>query len=136
MAVVKVYAVRSKLKRAVDYAANEEKTSLDNIIEYAANPEKTEQRLFETAINCSSVETAYKEMVATKKKYSKEGKVLAYHYIESFKPGEVTPELAHKIGVEFAQECFGDRFEVVIGTHLDRHHLHNVRPDRAMRKAV
>lgn len=125
MAVVKVYAVRSKLKRAVDYAANEEKTSLDNIIEYAANPEKTEQRLFETSINCSSVETAYKEMVATKKKYGKEGKVLAYHYIESFKPGEVTPELAHKIGVEFARECFGDRFEVVIGTHLDRHHIHN-----------
>ena len=125
MAVVKVYAVRSKLKRAVEYAANEDKTSLDNIIEYAANPDKTEQRLFETAINCSSVETAYREMVATKKKYGKEDKVLAYHYIESFKPGEVTPELAHKIGVEFAQECFGDRFEVVIGTHLDRHHLHN-----------
>ena len=125
MAVVKVYAVRSKLKRAVDYAANEEKTSLDNIIEYAANPDKTEQRLFETSINCSSVKTAYKEMVATKKKYGKEDKVLAYHYIESFKPGEVTPELAHKIGVEFARECFGDRFEVIIGTHLDRHHLHN-----------
>lgn len=125
MATVKVYAVRSKLKRAVEYAANEDKTSLDNIIEYAANPDKTEQRLFETAINCSSVEIAYKEMVATKKKYGKEGKVLAYHYIESFKPGEVTPELAHKIGVEFAQKCFGDRFEVVIGTHLDRHHIHN-----------
>ena len=125
MAVVKVYAVRSKLKRAVDYAANEDKTSLDNIIEYAANPDKTEQRLFETAINCSSVENAYKEMVATKKKYGKEGKVLAYHYIQSFKPGEVTPELAHRIGMEFAQECFGDRFEVIIGTHLDRHHLHN-----------
>ena len=125
MAVVKVYAVRSKLKRAVEYAANEDKTSLDNIIEYAANPDKTEQRLFETAINCSSVENAYKEMMATKKKYGKEDKVLAYHYIESFKPGEVTPELAHKIGVEFARECFGDRFEVVIGTHLDRHHLHN-----------
>jgi hypothetical protein len=125
MAVVKVYAVRSKLKRAVEYAANEDKTSLDNIIEYAANPDKTEQRLFETAINCSSVENAYKEMMATKKKYGKEDKVLAYHYIESFKPGEVTPELAHKIGVEFAQECFGDRFEVVIGTHLDRHHIHN-----------
>lgn len=125
MAVVKVYAVRSKLKRAVEYAANEDKTLLDNIIEYAANPDKTEQRVFETAINCSSVETAYKEMVATKQKYGKEGKVLAYHYIESFKPGEVTPELAHKIGVEFAQKCFGDRFEVVIGTHLDRHHIHN-----------
>ncbi|MFQ7292406.1 MAG: relaxase/mobilization nuclease domain-containing protein [Monoglobales bacterium] len=125
MAVVKVYAVRSKLKRAVEYAANEDKTLLDNIIEYAANPNKTEKRLFETAINCSSVETSYKEMVATKKKYGKEGKVLAYHYIQSFKPGEVTPEPAHKIGVEFARECFGDRFEVVIGTHLDRHHIHN-----------
>lgn len=125
MAIVKVYAVRNKLKRLVDYAANEEKTSLDKIISYAANPDKTEQRLFEAAINCSSVENAYKEMAATKKKYGKEGKVLAYHYIESFKPGEVTPELAHRIGVEFARKCFGDRFEVVVGTHLDRHHIHN-----------
>ena len=125
MAVVKVYAVKSKLKRAVEYAANEDKTSLDKIIEYAANPDKTEQRAFETAINCSSVESAYKEMIATKKKYGKEDKILAYHYIESFKPGEITPELAHKIGVEFAQKCFGNRFEVVVGTHLDRHHIHN-----------
>ena len=57
MAIVKVYAVRNKLKRLVDYAANEEKTSLDKIISYAANPDKTEPRLFETAINCSSVES-------------------------------------------------------------------------------
>lgn len=125
MAITKVYAVRNQLKRAVEYAANDEKTSLDNIIEYAANPDKTEQRLFESAINCASVETAYDEMTATKKKFSKEDKVLAYHYIQSFKPGEVTPELAHRIGVEFAWECFGDRFEVVIGTHLDKSHLHN-----------
>lgn len=125
MAITKVYAVRNQLKRAVEYAANDEKTSLDNIIEYAANPDKTEQRLFESAINCASVETAYDEMTATKKKFSKEDKVLAYHYIQSFKPGEVTPELAHRIGVEFAEECFGDRFEVVIGTHLDKGHLHN-----------
>lgn len=125
MAITKVYAVRNQLKRAVEYAANDEKTSLDNIIEYVANPDKTEQRLFESAINCASVETAYDEMTATKKKFSKEDKVLAYHYIQSFKPGEVTPELAHRIGVEFAEECFGDRFEVVIGTHLDKGHLHN-----------
>lgn len=125
MAITKVYAVRNQLKRAVEYAANDEKTSLDNIIEYATNPDKTEQRLFESAINCASVETAYDEMTATKKKFGKENKVLAYHYIQSFKPGEVTPELAHRIGVEFAEECFGDRFEVVIGTHLDKGHLHN-----------
>lgn len=125
MAIVKVYAVRNNLHHSVDYAINEEKTSLDNIIDYAANPTKTEQRLFESTINCSSVDNAYSEMIATKKKYGKTDKVLAYHYIQSFKPGEVTPELAHKIGVEFANECFGDRFEVVIGTHLDRSHLHN-----------
>lgn len=125
MAITKVYAVRNQLKRAVEYAANEEKTSLDNIINYATNPAKTEQRLFETAINCTSVDTAHKEMVETKRKFGKEDKVLAYHYIQSFRPCEVTPELAHKIGVEFAEECFGDRFEVVVGTHLDKGHLHN-----------
>ena len=131
MAIVKVYAVRNQLKRAVDYAANEDKTTLDeqvlleNIIDYATERNMTEMRVFETAINCSSVDDAYKEMAATKKKFGKSDKVLAYHYIQSFAPGEVTPELAHKIGVEFARECFGDRFEVVIGTHLDREHLHN-----------
>ena len=125
MAITKVYAVRNKLQRAVNYAANEEKTSLDNIIAYAANPAKTERRLFESVINCSSIENAYREMIETKRKFGKEDKVLAYHYIQSFAPDEVTPELAHKIGVEFARECFGDRFEVVIGTHLDKNHLHN-----------
>lgn len=125
MAITKVYAVRNKLHRAVSYAANEEKTSLEKLIGYAANPDKTEQSLFESVVNCTAVETAFDEMTATKRKYSKEGKVLAYHYMQSFKPGEVTPELAHSIGVQFAKECFGDRFEVVIGTHLDRQHLHN-----------
>lgn len=125
MAIVKVYAVRNKLHRAINYAANEEKTSLERLIGYAANPDKTEQRIFESVLNCNSVETAFDEMVATKRKYSKEDKVLAYHYIQSFSPGELTPELAHSIGVQFAKECFGDRFEVVIGTHLDRKHLHN-----------
>ena len=125
MAITKVYAVRNKLHRAVNYATNEEKTSLDKLIDYAANPDKTEQRIFESVVNCTTVETAYDEMMLTKQKYSKADKVLAYHYIQSFKPGEVTPKLAHSIGVEFAKECFGDRFEVVIGTHLDRQHLHN-----------
>lgn len=125
MAITKVYAVRNKLHRAVSYAANEEKTSLERLIGYAVNPDKTEQSLFESVVNCTTVETAFDEMTATKRKYGKEDKVLAYHYIQAFKPGEVTPELAHSIGVQFAKECFGDRFEVVIGTHLDRQHLHN-----------
>ena len=126
MAIVKVLPVRNNLHRAVNYAADEDKTSLENAIRYAANPEKTEQKIFESCINCASVDTAYFEMVQTKKQYGKVDGVLAYHYIQSFSPDDnVTPELAHRIGKEFAEECFGDRFQVVIGTHLDKAHLHN-----------
>ncbi|MEA5058954.1 MAG: relaxase/mobilization nuclease domain-containing protein [Candidatus Pelethousia sp.] len=129
MAYTKVFAVRNHLARAVSYAANPEKTdeaiTLGASVDYALNPDKTEQRLFESAVNCQRPGTAYGEMVATKQRFSKTGGVLAYHFIQSFKPGEVTPEQAHAIGVEFARRCFGERFEAVIGTHLDRHHLHN-----------
>jgi|LSQX01.3.fsa_nt_gb hypothetical protein len=125
MAITKVYAVRNHLHRIVSYAANEQKTELDGIIEYAVNPNKTEKRLFETTINCRSVATAYEDMKSTKARWNKTDKVLAYHFIQSFKPGEVTPDLAHEIGVTFAKECFGDRFEIVVGTHLDKKHLHN-----------
>lgn len=125
MAVTKVKAIRHSLEKTIAYAANEKKTALEGVIEYAADPDKTEQHIYETAINCKSVETAYDEMLDTKRRFGKEGKVLAYHYIQSFNEGEVTPELAHRIGVEFARECFGDRFEVVIGTHLNTDNLHN-----------
>ena len=125
MAITKVYAVRNHLHRIVSYATNEQKTGLDGIIEYAVNPDKTEKRLFECAINCRSVATAYEDMKSTKARWNKTDKVLAYHFIQSFKPGEATPELAHKIGVTFAKECFGDRFQIVVGTHLDKKHLHN-----------
>lgn len=129
MAYTKVFAVRNHLARAVSYAANPEKTDeaimLGASVDYALNPSKTEQRLFESTVNCQRPGTAYGEMIATKQRFSKTGGVLAYHFIQSFKPGEVTPEQAHAIGVEFARRCFGERFEAVIGTHLDRHHLHN-----------
>lgn len=62
--------------------------------------------------------------------------VLAYHIIQSFSPGEATPDQVHEIGCEFAQRFLADRFECTVSTHLDKGHLHNVRPDRAMRKAV
>lgn len=76
-------------------------------------------------LNCFSASTAYSEMQRTKEKWHKTGGVLGYHFIQSFKPKEATPETVHEIGVEFARRCFGERFEVVIGTHLDRNHLHN-----------
>ncbi len=125
MAVTKIFAIRSQLQKSVQYAANEMKTTLDGAIEYAVNPEKTEKRLFESVLNCKSVESAYEDMQATKRRFGKTDGVLGYHFIQSFKPGEVPPEQAHQIGVEFAGRLFGDRFEAVIGTHLDKEHPHN-----------
>lgn len=109
----------------MQYAANEMKTTLDGAIEYAVNPDKTEKRLFESVLNCNSVESAYEDMQATKRRFSKTDGVLGYHFIQAFKPGELTPEQAHQIGIEFAGRLLGDRFEIVIGTHLDKEHLHN-----------
>ena len=125
MAYTKVFAVKKRLDKSVAYAANEKKTGLAGMIEYAVNRSKTEKRLFESALNCQSPQTAYGEMTETKARWNKPDGVLGYHFIQSFAPGEVTPEQAHAIGVEFARQLFGERFEVVIGTHLDKSHLHN-----------
>ena len=125
MAITKIIAIRDRLDKRINYAVNGEKTTLDTGITYAANPEKTEQLFFTSAINCDSCETAFAEMQATKRRFGKLGGVVGYHFIQSFAPGEVTPEQAHAIGVVFARRLFGDRYEVVIGTHLDKAHLHN-----------
>ncbi len=125
MAITKIYAIRSQFDKAVAYAANEDKTTLEEKIAYSTNPEKTEERLFESTINCGSVAQATAEMKATKQRYQKMDGVLGYHIIQSFKPDEITPELTHQIGVELSQRLFGDRFEIVVGTHLDKNHLHN-----------
>ena len=55
----------------------------------------------------------------------KDGNILAYHIIQSFSPGEATPDQVHQIGCEFAQRFLADRFECTVSTHLDRGHLHN-----------
>lgn len=125
MAYTKVFAIRRRLDDRIHYVTNGEKTALDAGITYAANPEKTEQYFFTSALNCESCETAYAEIQATKQRFGKLGGVVGYHFIQSFAPGEVTPEQAHAIGVAFARRLFGDRYEVVIGTHLDKAHLHN-----------
>lgn len=125
MAYTKVFAIRRRLDDRIHYVTNGEKTALDAGITYAANPEKTEQYFFTSALNCESCETAYAEMQATKQRFGKLGGVVGYHFIQSFAPGEVMPEQAHRIGVEFAERLFGKRYEAVIGTHLDKSHLHN-----------
>ncbi|MBR3596028.1 MAG: relaxase/mobilization nuclease domain-containing protein [Clostridia bacterium] len=130
MATVKIWKVKYRLDHVIDYAANIEKTSLKdkedlkNVLDYAVNPSKTEQKLFVDAINCYPA-SAYEQMQDTKEEHKKTNGILAFHAYQSFAPGEVTPEVAHKIGVEFAKRMWGDRFEVVIGTHLDTGCCHN-----------
>jgi len=97
------------------------RSRLDHCIDYVLNPEKTAG--LELAMNCS-LDSAYKDMTETKQRWDKSGGVLGYHIIHSFAPGEVSPEQAHAAGVKFAQQLLGDRFEVIVATHVDREHLH------------
>ena len=129
MAVIKVFAVRKQLKKTVNYITDKEKTDSDlaKKIDYALNSEKTssEQFLYESVINLPDVKTAYAHMQATKERFGKTGGVLGYHIIQSFKPGEITADKCHELGRKLAEELFGDRFQIVVGTHLNKHHLHN-----------
>lgn len=118
-----------RLDRSIDYVKDKEKTtkgagSLEEAIDYALNREKTEQMVFEDAIGCTC-EDAYADMVATKQRFHKTGGVQGYHLVQSFAEGEVTPELAHLIGQELADQLLKGEFEVVITTHLNTRHYHN-----------
>lgn len=128
MAYDKIIPIKGRLDHCVNYVLNPDKTDLGGVLEYMGNSEKTitpdGRAVLETAINCQ-LETAYQEMQATKRRWSKKGGVLGYHLIHSYAPGEVTPEQAHALGVEFVHELLRDRYEVVISTHLDHDHLHN-----------
>lgn len=125
MAYTKIIVLRGRLDKCLSYAANKEKTYLETAVDYALDHGKTERVCFETAINCGR-DTAYQDMMQTARRWSKQNRVRkGYHVIQSFHPGEVTPEQAHTIGVELAQRLLGGRYEVVVATHLDRAHLHN-----------
>lgn len=141
MAVTSLWAVRGNLGGVLDYAANLEKTEnpsfhrnmdLTNLLHYATQQWKTTVqeegvpvRQLVTGIHCSPA-TARQEMQAVKKRFGKEKGVVAYHGYQSFAPGECTPELAHEIGVKLAQQLWGNRYQVLVATHLDReNHLHS-----------
>ena len=124
MAVTKILVVRNKLERMVNYVNNPNKTSLENALDYAMNEQKTEATLFQSTINCMPG-SAYQDMCETKRRWDNDGGVLAYHIIQAFEHGEVSPHTAHEIGCQFVQQLFGDRYEAVIATHLDKLHVHN-----------
>ena len=125
MAYTKIIVIHNRLDTCVNYARDEKKTSLAAALDYAMNRDKTEKTCFESGVNCDP-ETAYQDMTDTKRRWGKENRVRrGYHIIQSFVPGEVTPEEAHAVGVEFASRLFGDRYEVLVCTHLNKAHLHN-----------
>lgn len=134
MAVTAIWKIDARLDHVLKYITNEDKTrnynygkiynKLHNIDDYQGGDYKLEKQFYVSGINCLP-ETAYDEMMITKKQYSKEDGIKGFHIIQSFNEGEVTPELAHKIGVELAEELFGDRFEVIVSTHLNTNHYHN-----------
>ena len=122
MAYTKIIVIHKRLDKALRYVQDKEKTSLSDAIDYALNRDKTERSVFETGINCDT-ETAYRDMTATKRRWDKTARIRqGYHIIQSFVPGEVTPEEAHAVGVEFARQHLGDRYEVIVTTHLDKNH--------------
>ena len=125
MAVTKIWPVKESLARVVDYAQNPDKTiysDLRAVLHYAANEEKTvegeERAMFVTGVNCNR-DTAFQEMQAVKERFGKTGGNVAYHAYQSFKPGEVTPELCHQLGVELAKRMWGDEYQVLVATHFN-----------------
>ncbi len=100
-------------------------TNLNGLIEYVMNGDKTDEMKYVSSVNCLP-ETAYEEMIATKNRFNKgKEKIIGYHLIQSFAEGEVTPEVAHELGLEYVNEVFGKDFEVVVATHLNTDNVHN-----------
>ena len=113
MAVTKIKAIRGTLSKA---------------IAYILNPEKTDEKLLVSSYGCAS-ETAAREFEWTRRIAEQKGmnpvRIIARHVIQSFEIGEVTPELAHEIGKQFADEILSGKYEYVLTTHIDKDHVHN-----------
>lgn len=144
MAVTSLWRIKGQIGKVVDYASNPEKTekpafdgeNISAVISYAVQQEKTGGcvisdegedilRQFVSGINCCP-ETAVNEMIAVKRRFGKEGGTTAYHGYQSFAPGEATPEMAHEIALKLAERLWGERYQVVVATHLDKaNHLHS-----------
>jgi hypothetical protein len=151
MATTSIWSVKGWLGKVVVYVENPDKTDnpkffekqdmtdqemqgLSDVIDYAVNSEKTQKaddessvvmQRFVSGVNCYPA-TARDEMMAVKKRFGKDNGVMAYHGYQSFVKDEVSPEAAHEIGVRLAQKLWGEKYQVIVATHLDKNsHLHN-----------
>lgn len=132
MATTGFWPVKGRLREVIDYARNPDKTTdrkfldddLFQALRYVENDSKTDQKMYVSAINCPR-QQACEAMMATKRRFGKLGGNVAYHGYQSFAEGEVTPEEAHRIGMETARQMWGEDYEVVVTTHLNTENLHN-----------
>ena len=137
MAVTKIWPIKNSFAAPIIYVQNSEKTlnpnadmseeslqALEDVIEYAANEDKTEMKYYVSTVNCNK-RCARDEFAMVKKRFGKEGGIVAFHAYQSFAPGEVNPSEAHSIGVELARRLWGDRFQIVVATHVNTAAVHN-----------
>lgn len=136
MAVSKLWPVTVRLATVLDYASNPEKTTkskskysdadyqaLRDVVAYAKDGEKTERELFCEGIHCNP-QTAREQFITVKEQFDKPDGIQAYHGYLSFEETDITPELAQQVGMAFAERMWGDRFQVLVTTHLNTEHLH------------
>ena len=136
MAVTSIWPITGNPDGVIEYAINPQKTSeanleetaalhaIDNVVEYTADDLKTEKRMYVSGVNCQ-IPFAKEQFMETKHRFGKMDGRTCYHGYQSFRAGEVDADTAHRIGVELAKELWGDRFEVVVATHLNTDHYHN-----------
>ena len=135
MATTRIWSIKGRLDSVINYVTNQEKTdgnrytdtelqALTDVIDYAEDGAKTHNKVYVSGINLSP-DIARDQMVMTKLQFGKTDKILAYHGYQSFLPGGVTPDMAHEIGIKLAERLWGNRFQVLVTTHLDHEHIHN-----------
>ncbi|RGG77459.1 hypothetical protein DWW76_12310 [Coprobacillus sp. AF17-11AC] len=115
--------MKDRLDHVVHYVEDEEKT-VDTVLDYVNNDDKTNEKKYVTCINCDYFDPC-KSMMNTKKFFNDHKQIMAFHGYQSFEPGEVSAEVAHEIGIKLVEELYGDKFEVVVATHVDKKHIHN-----------
>ena len=147
MAVTKIWGIHGTVYTVTKYTANQAKTwngeyskatcyhmrdtTVGKVMEYTADQMKTEMQYYVTGVNCSDEpHVAARQFYATKNAFgvndnNSKTRFVCMHGYQSFKPGEVTPEVAHKIGVELAKRVWGDKYEVLVSTHLNTGACHN-----------
>lgn len=109
MAITKIHPIKSTLNLAIDYITN---------------AEKTDEKILISTNKCHTA-SAHTQFLRRREEAKVRGSVLARHLIQSFLPGEATPEMAHQIGLELCNRILKDEYEFILSTHIDKGHIHN-----------